>query len=427
MPPPKVFATSDEHYKYLFEQAKGGTKHTISSVPRWDGLWVTAGNTHMDMFIDPPGSGFNGKVRAGVLTPPYETAYKERWRQQQELGEVQYDRLTHCEPPGYPRWLLEPYSHEFVNLPQESYMINDYGPGIRRVYIGQEHKNVYGTHSWYGDTIGFWDGNKLVTSTKYLLPACCSTSSGSRSARLRSASAVRSRRVSNRIRLLDLPDDVLGMLERGQLSEGHARAVLAVPDHEGRRRLAREIVQKGLSVRAAEQRAKWAGAKQKPRPVSRPSIPPSQRACATRSRSSPASTQRSAAAASSSRSPTSTSSQSSRKRSSAPPRSADARLARVHGVSAATPLIHARGLRKEFGDSRSPSTASTSTSQRGEAFGFLGPNGAGKSSTMRMIGCVSPPSPAGAAHPRHGPRGRRARRSAPGSASCRRRTRSTSS
>jgi len=71
--------------------------------------------------------------------------------------------------------------------------------------------------------------------------------------------------VSNRIRLLDLPDDVLGMLERGQLTEGHARAVLAVPDHEGRRKLAREIVQKGLSVRAAEQRAKWAGAKQKPR------------------------------------------------------------------------------------------------------------------------------------------------------------------
>jgi ParB family chromosome partitioning protein len=71
--------------------------------------------------------------------------------------------------------------------------------------------------------------------------------------------------VSNRIRMLDLPDDVLGMLERGQLTEGHARAVLAVPDHEGRRKLAREIVQKGLSVRAAEQRAKWAGAKQKPR------------------------------------------------------------------------------------------------------------------------------------------------------------------
>ena len=71
--------------------------------------------------------------------------------------------------------------------------------------------------------------------------------------------------VSNRMRLLELPDDVLGMVERGQLTEGHARAVLAVPDNDGRRRLAREIVRNGLSVRAAEQRAKWAGAKQKPR------------------------------------------------------------------------------------------------------------------------------------------------------------------
>ena len=61
--------------------------------------------------------------------------------------------------------------------------------------------------------------------------------------------------VSNRIRLLDLPDDVLGMLERGELTEGHARAVLAVPDQEGRRaaRAARSC-RSGLSVRAAEQR-----------------------------------------------------------------------------------------------------------------------------------------------------------------------------
>jgi ParB family chromosome partitioning protein len=79
--------------------------------------------------------------------------------------------------------------------------------------------------------------------------------------------------VSNRIRLLELPDDVLGMVERGQLSEGHARAVLAVPDHEGRRRLAREIVRRGMSVRAAEQRAKWAGARQRPRTRSAPVDP----------------------------------------------------------------------------------------------------------------------------------------------------------
>jgi len=71
--------------------------------------------------------------------------------------------------------------------------------------------------------------------------------------------------VSNRVRLLELPEDVLAMVERGELTEGHARAVLAVPDNEGRKRLAREIVSKGLTVRAAERAARWAGAKRKPR------------------------------------------------------------------------------------------------------------------------------------------------------------------
>jgi ParB family chromosome partitioning protein len=79
--------------------------------------------------------------------------------------------------------------------------------------------------------------------------------------------------VANRLRLLDLPDDVLGMVERGELSEGHARAVLAVPDQEDRRKLASLIVRRGLSVRAAEQAARWAGAKQRPRRKSAPVDP----------------------------------------------------------------------------------------------------------------------------------------------------------
>jgi lipooligosaccharide transport system ATP-binding protein len=54
-------------------------------------------------------------------------------------------------------------------------------------------------------------------------------------------------------------------------------------------------------------------------------------------------------------------------------------------------LIHARGLIKRFGDFTAVAGIDVDV-QRGEAFGFLGPNGAGKSSTMRMIGCVSPPT-----------------------------------
>jgi lipooligosaccharide transport system ATP-binding protein len=55
------------------------------------------------------------------------------------------------------------------------------------------------------------------------------------------------------------------------------------------------------------------------------------------------------------------------------------------------PLIRARGLVKHFGEFVAVDGIDVDV-HAGEAFGFLGPNGAGKSSTMRMIGCVSPPT-----------------------------------
>ena len=54
-----------------------------------------------------------------------------------------------------------------------------------------------------------------------------------------------------------------------------------------------------------------------------------------------------------------------------------------------TPLIHARGLTKRFGEFVAVDAIDFDVAP-GESFGFLGPNGAGKTSTMRMIGCVSP-------------------------------------
>ena len=75
--------------------------------------------------------------------------------------------------------------------------------------------------------------------------------------------------VSNRVRLLELPEDVLGLVERGLLTEGHARAILSVPDHDDRRALARKVVAQGLSVRATERAARWSGAQTKPRKAGR--------------------------------------------------------------------------------------------------------------------------------------------------------------
>jgi ParB family transcriptional regulator, chromosome partitioning protein len=74
--------------------------------------------------------------------------------------------------------------------------------------------------------------------------------------------------VSNRLRLLELPEEVLWMLARGDLSEGHARAVLALSDDDARRRLARRIVKEGMTVRSAERAAREGGAKRRPRKIS---------------------------------------------------------------------------------------------------------------------------------------------------------------
>jgi ParB family transcriptional regulator, chromosome partitioning protein len=65
--------------------------------------------------------------------------------------------------------------------------------------------------------------------------------------------------VSNLIRLLELPDETLELLEGGELSGGHGRALLGASGNDVRRRLARDAVRAGWSVRETENRVKLAG------------------------------------------------------------------------------------------------------------------------------------------------------------------------
>lgn len=65
--------------------------------------------------------------------------------------------------------------------------------------------------------------------------------------------------ISNLIRLLELPDDAIEYLEKGELSEGHGRALLGASGNDVRRRLARDAVAGGWSVREVEQRVRLAG------------------------------------------------------------------------------------------------------------------------------------------------------------------------
>jgi hypothetical protein len=173
--PARNFATAEEHYAYLLEQANGGTSHTMATIPVWDGLWGSGNNTMPAIFLEngtlatawSPGA----KIKEGVLTPAYEEHFRERRAEIEEYGQQRYDRLTNCEYPGVPRWLWEPYVKEFVNTPKQSWMLNDMMNETRRIYIGKEHVNIDARHSATGDSVGFWDDDKLVIWTKWVNPA----------------------------------------------------------------------------------------------------------------------------------------------------------------------------------------------------------------------------------------------------------------
>lgn len=174
-PPAREFPSAEAHYRYLYERADGGTTHTMATIPVWDGLWTSGNNSMPSLFLENatlmqairPG----GEVRRGVLTPPYEAQFIERRQEMIEYGEQRYDRLTNCEYPGVPRWLWEPYVKEFVNMPGQSWMMNDMMNETRRIYIDAEHVNFDARHSSTGDSIGFWDDDKLVIWTKWVNPA----------------------------------------------------------------------------------------------------------------------------------------------------------------------------------------------------------------------------------------------------------------
>jgi ParB family chromosome partitioning protein len=70
--------------------------------------------------------------------------------------------------------------------------------------------------------------------------------------------------ISNLIRLLELPEEALELIERGELSEGHGRALLLCKDHAARRSLALEARDGAWSVRETERRAREAEGQPEP-------------------------------------------------------------------------------------------------------------------------------------------------------------------
>lgn len=150
-------------YQALKDEAKGGQRLAMTSLPDWTGVYTRARG---GITYDPdqaPGSPPTAK-----LTPEYQQKLVKRIEDANKG--IEWDPISTCSPPGHPRWLTEPFLKEFIVTPDQTWLVNEMVNDIRRVYTdGRAHVPEADRYPLYnGDSVGFWDGDKLVVHTNQL-------------------------------------------------------------------------------------------------------------------------------------------------------------------------------------------------------------------------------------------------------------------
>ena len=152
-------ATAAELYAALRARANGGAPLSLDDMPDWTGLWQRVGRP----FFDPD-------QPADVLTTaklkPEALAELARRRELSAQG-IEYDPISDCSPPGFPRWLAIPFLRELIVTPAQTYLFSETVNNLRRVYTdGRDHPPPADAYPLdYGDSIGFWAGHALVIHT----------------------------------------------------------------------------------------------------------------------------------------------------------------------------------------------------------------------------------------------------------------------
>ncbi|MBI4885501.1 MAG: hypothetical protein HY824_00240 [Acidobacteria bacterium] len=155
--------TAWDLYQDLKAAAHGGRQNpTFAQLPDWSGLWTASGGG--DFFTPGPG-GVAPKLR------PAAAATLKEGRDLAARGIVYDENLSDCGPPGFPRWLVIPFLREFIVRPEQTWLSSETVNNVRRIYTdGRDHLSPADRFpTYYGDSIGFWDGPKLVVHTTSLM------------------------------------------------------------------------------------------------------------------------------------------------------------------------------------------------------------------------------------------------------------------
>ena len=191
---PYGFETAQEHYEALLAEAEangGVTEHTAETLPDWNGKYMRNVNaifgalsTGQDApvlpqdYVEPPqwviGWANQMPTILSLLTDEYQTRLVQQLYHQARNHAPQWS-LMYCRPEGLMRWWSGPGGPvvlEVIAAPDRIQFLGGAGNAVRGVHVGREF-NMEGAvprlgsdvPQWLGETIGFWDGDALITWT----------------------------------------------------------------------------------------------------------------------------------------------------------------------------------------------------------------------------------------------------------------------
>jgi hypothetical protein len=190
---PYPFKTAREQYEALLAETKargGPTQHTKETMPDWNGRYTrnlnlvfgrgrkgTAGAPLAAEFAEPPqwvvGWANQMPTILSLLTPEYQQRFVQQMYHKANSNAAQFS-LMYCRPEGLLRWWSGPGGPsqlDVMAVPGRVQFLGGTDNALRHVQVGREFILKGIPHlgaevpSWLGETIGFWDGDTLITWT----------------------------------------------------------------------------------------------------------------------------------------------------------------------------------------------------------------------------------------------------------------------
>ena len=162
---PHAYKTAQEHYEALLGETKkagGPTQHTRQTLPTWDGWYRRLAPDEQWTW----GRNLQTSTMLSLLTPEYQKRMVQMNYHEAVSNAPQW-MAAFCYPEGLMRWWSQFTFGGPIELIMTPYQVQLMGGSadnlLRKVLVGQKH--VQDVPQWYGETVGFWNGNTLVAWT----------------------------------------------------------------------------------------------------------------------------------------------------------------------------------------------------------------------------------------------------------------------